>query len=32
MDVISDPDETYRIVKYEFDKQFAIKWLEPFGF
>ncbi len=32
MDVISDPDETYRIVKEEFDKQFDIKWLEPFGF
>ncbi len=32
MDVISDPEETYRIVKEEFDKQFDIKWLEPFGF
>ncbi|NLV87081.1 MAG: glycine/betaine ABC transporter substrate-binding protein [Clostridiales bacterium] len=32
MDVISDPDEAYRVVAEEFDKQFGIKWLEPFGF
>lgn len=32
MDVISDPDEAYGVVSDEFDKQFGIKWLEPFGF
>ncbi len=32
MDVISDPDETYNIVSSEFDKQFGIRWLSPFGF
>jgi osmoprotectant transport system substrate-binding protein len=32
MDVISDPDEAYQTVAEEFDKQFGIKWLEPFGF
>lgn len=32
MDVISDPDEAYRVVSEEFDKQFNIKWLKPFGF
>lgn len=32
MDVISDPDEAYRVVSEEFDKQFGIKWLEPLGF
>lgn len=32
MDVISDPDEAYQAVAAEFDKQFEIKWLEPFGF
>lgn len=32
MGVISDPDETYEIVKEEFDKQFNITWLDPFGF
>ncbi len=32
MDVISDPDEAYRTVAEEFDKQFGVKWLEPFGF
>lgn len=31
MDVITDPDETYRIVSEEFDKQFNIKWLKPLG-
>ncbi len=32
MDVITDADETYRIVSEEFDKQFNIKWLKPLGF
>lgn len=32
VDVISDPDESYRVVAEEFDKQFNIKWLEPLGF
>jgi osmoprotectant transport system substrate-binding protein len=32
MDVINDPDESYAVVKDEFDKQFNIKWLEPLGF
>ncbi len=32
MDVMSDPDETYRVVSEEFDKQFDIKWLKPLGF
>ena len=32
MDVISDPDEAYRVVAEEFQKQFAVTWLEPFGF
>lgn len=32
MDVINDADETYSIVKEEFDKQFDVKWLEPLGF
>lgn len=31
MDVISDPDEAYRVVAEEFDRQFGIKWLEPLG-
>ena len=31
MDVITDADETYRIVSEEFDKQFNIKWLKPLG-
>ena len=31
MDVINDPDETYRIVSEEFDKQFNIKWMKPLG-
>ncbi|ADI01417.1 Substrate-binding region of ABC-type glycine betaine transport system [Syntrophothermus lipocalidus DSM 12680] len=31
-DVITDPDEVYRIVQEEYNKQFKIKWLEPFGF
>ncbi|MDD4843054.1 MAG: glycine betaine ABC transporter substrate-binding protein, partial [Anaerotignum sp.] len=32
MDVMTDPDETYRVVSEEFDKQFDIKWLKPLGF
>lgn len=32
MDVISDPDEAYRVVSEEFDKQFGITWLKPLGF
>lgn len=32
MDVITDAEETYRIVSEEFDRQFNIKWLEPLGF
>lgn len=32
MDVINDPDEAYRVVAEEFDKQFGIKWLDQFGF
>ncbi|MFA9381290.1 MAG: glycine betaine ABC transporter substrate-binding protein [Acetanaerobacterium sp.] len=32
MDVITDPDEAYSVVSKEFDSQFGIKWLEPFGF
>lgn len=32
MDVITDPDEAYRVVSEEFDKEFGIKWLEPLGF
>ncbi len=32
MDVISDPDEAYRVVSEEFRNQFGITWLEPFGF
>ena len=32
LDVIGDPDEAYRVVSEEFDKQFKIKWLKPLGF
>lgn len=32
MDVITDADETYRIVSEKFDEQFNIKWLKPLGF
>ena len=32
IDVISDPDEAYRVVSEEFQKQFKITWLKPFGF
>ncbi|MCK9602026.1 MAG: glycine/betaine ABC transporter substrate-binding protein [Sphaerochaeta sp.] len=31
MDVVNDPDESYRIVSEEFLKQWDIVWLEPFG-
>ena len=31
MDVISDPDEAYRVVSEEFENQFDITWLEPLG-
>jgi osmoprotectant transport system substrate-binding protein len=31
MDVISDADRVYEIVKEEFDKRFKITWLEPLG-
>ncbi len=31
MDVVNDPDESYRIVSEEFVKQWDIVWLEPFG-
>jgi osmoprotectant transport system substrate-binding protein len=31
MDVITDPDEAYRVVAEAFDSQFGIKWLEPLG-
>ena len=32
MDVVNDPEESYRIVSEEFVKQWDIVWLEPFGF
>ncbi len=32
MDVITDPDEAYRVVSEEFKTQFGVTWLEPFGF
>ena len=32
MDVVGEPDEAYRIVSEEFDKQFDITWLNPLGF
>jgi osmoprotectant transport system substrate-binding protein len=31
MDVINDPDESYRVVSEEFDKRFGLKWLGTFG-
>jgi len=31
MDVVSDPEEAYRIVSEEFSSQFGVKWLEPLG-
>ena len=30
-EVIYDPDEAYRVVSEEFDKQFGVTWLEPLG-
>lgn len=32
MKVITDPDEAYRVVAEEFNKQFNIKWLKPLGY
>ncbi len=32
IDVISDPDEAYKVVAEGFNKQFDIKWLSPLGF
>lgn len=32
MDVVGDPDEAYRVVSEEFDKQYEITWLKPLGF
>jgi len=32
MDVITNPDEAYQVVSDEFNKQFDIKWMQPFGF
>ena len=32
MEPLTDPDEVYEIVKTEYDKQFNIKWMEPYGF
>lgn len=32
MDVINDADKVYDIVQTEFNKQFKLKWLKPFGF
>lgn len=32
MDVITNPEEAYNVVKEEFNKQFDISWLEPYGF
>ncbi|HHX24578.1 MAG: glycine betaine ABC transporter substrate-binding protein [Tepidanaerobacteraceae bacterium] len=29
---MSDPDEVYETVKKEFDEQFNIKWMKPYGF
>ncbi|WRS28329.1 glycine betaine ABC transporter substrate-binding protein [Oscillospiraceae bacterium MB08-C2-2] len=29
---ITDPDESYRVVKEEYEKQFGLVWLEDFGF
>lgn len=31
-DVIADPQEVYKIVSEEFDKQWGLEWLEPLGF
>lgn len=32
MEVINDADKVYDIVQEEFNKQFNLKWLRPFGF
>jgi glycine betaine/choline ABC-type transport system substrate-binding protein len=32
MEPLTDPDEVYEIVKTEYDKQFNIKWMQPYGF
>jgi len=32
MEPKTDPDEVYEIVKKEFDEQFNIKWMKPYGF
>ena len=32
MDVINDADKVYEIVQKEFNNQFKLKWLKPFGF
>jgi osmoprotectant transport system permease protein len=31
-DVISDPDESFRVVKRAFDQQYGLVWLSPLGF
>ena len=31
-EVITDPDEAYRVVKDEFSEEYGLEWLEPFGF
>jgi len=31
-DVMYDPDEIYNLVQKEYNEQFGIKWMEPFGF
>ncbi len=31
-DVITDPDESYKVVKKMFKKEFDLIWLKPFGF
>ncbi|WP_258359948.1 glycine betaine ABC transporter substrate-binding protein [Moorella sulfitireducens] len=32
MDVINDPQEAYDTVQKEYNEQFKLKWLKPFGF
>ena len=29
---ITNPEEAYEVVKKEFDEQYNIKWMEPYGF
>lgn len=31
-EVISDPDESFRVVKSSFDQEYGLVWLSPFGF